>query len=105
MSRPKPTKAEQARFDAFRHIGCIVSGSREYEVHHLTDGGRRLGHAFSIPLHPWYHRGVPYAGFSQAAMTERFGPSLAKSKPQFESKFGSELELLELTNKKLERAA
>lgn len=97
------THEEENRIDRFRHIGCIVSRSPEYDVHHLTDGGRRLGHAFTIPLHPWYHRGVPYPGMSQEGMRLNFGPSLAKSKKEFEAQFGTEEELLAKTNAILEK--
>lgn len=100
-STKRPTKAEQARLDAFRHIGCIVSGSPEYDVHHLTEGGRRLGHLHTIPLHPWFHRGIPFDGVSQSDMERSYGPSLAKNKAAFEESFGDEKTLLEQTNERL----
>lgn len=96
------TKADKERIAKFRHIGCIISGSPEYDVHHIVDGVR-LGNQYTIPLHPWYHRGVPFNGYSQAKMEKEFGPSLAKSKEQFIDKFGSEMELLKRVNGMLEQ--
>lgn len=97
------TKAERQRIESFRNIGCIVSGSSEYDVHHLTEGGRRLGHLFTIPLHPWFHRGVPEDGWSQSAMEQAFGPSLAKSKRAFVERFGTEAQLLQKVNERLSK--
>lgn len=106
-STGKPTKAEQARIDSFRHIGCIVSrvfyGEHvDYDVHHLTDCGRRLGHAFTIPLSPWYHRGVVPDGLTHAEALDYFGPSLALSKLKFIQRFSTERQLLAKVNELLE---
>jgi len=101
------TKAEKARILSFGNIGCIVSNvyfnepGTPYDVHHLTIAGRRLGHMHTVPLSPWFHRGVPLPGKSQAWMTENYGPSLAKSKAAFERAFCTELELLAKTNELL----
>ncbi len=85
-------------------LGCVVSrlyfGSYvQPDIHHLTSGGRRIGDDHTIPLSPWYHRGVPLDGLSQAQTAERLGPSLAKSRRDFEERFGTQAELLEKTNR------
>jgi Recombination enhancement, RecA-dependent nuclease len=93
------TRGDRLKLD----VGCIVT--RLYfglyappDIHHLTAGGRRLGDEFTIPLSPWYHRGVPIEGMTQKETTEIMGPSLAKSRRAFEDRFGSQWSLLEATN-------
>lgn len=103
-----PTKAEQERIDKFRWIGCVVShvflNLKEvpYDVHHLVEGGKRLGHAFSIPLSPWFHRGIPPDGMNVIEATARYGPSLALNPKRFKEHFGTDRELLEATNRLIE---
>ena len=80
-------------------FGCIACKMRlgvhePTTVHHITDSGRRLGHLFTIPLCPWHHQGYVRPGMTSSKMVARFGPSLAKSRKDFESTFGTELELL-----------
>lgn len=105
-STGRPTKSEQARFDKLHKIGCIVT--RVYfgtfspcEIHHLVEGNRRLGHEFTIPLTPWYHRGV-VQNISQETAELVYGPSKAISPRQFRERFGSDRELLEMTNALIE---
>ncbi len=68
------------------------------DIHHLTSGGRRMGHAYTIGLCPWHHRGVPSPADDFGS-----GPSLAYSKRAFNEAYGTEITLLEETNKLLER--
>ena len=92
------------RFDRLKHdVGCIVMrlyfGVYEApDIHHLTSGGRRMGDDCTIPLSPWFHRGVGPNGMSQSEATRVFGPSLAKSRRDFENRFGSQASLLRATN-------
>lgn len=94
------TKSEKNRIDGFHRIGCIITGSPQYDVHHITDCGRRMGHLFTIPLHPWFHRGYT-GGDSVASCRVAWGPSLELDKKSFVEQFGTELELLAKTNAKL----
>lgn len=94
------TNADKQRIADFRKIGCCISGSSQYDVHHLVEG-YRLGDAFTIPLHPWYHRGVPFENHDNVDMLAKFGPSLALHKKRFIEKFGTERELLAKVNEKL----
>lgn len=94
------TAAEKAWMGRVAALGCICAKIRfnRFEpatVHHLTDGGRRMGHFFTIPLSPWAHQGYCLPGKTSTQMTAIYGPSLAKNKREFERVFGSELELLE----------
>lgn len=108
---PPPTKAESERIRRIVDYGCIVSRIkwRTYappDVHHLLDGGRNIGHWFTIPLSPWFHRGVTLSGMSQKEMTRVYGPSLELDKDAFETAFGTDRYLWEVVQRlfKLDRA-
>lgn len=104
-STKPPTKAESARFEAIKSLGCIACLKLRLpmqcgptEAHHLLSGGRRRGHMDSIPLGQWHHRAVQWKTMNSRQMTEFFGPSLAKGSKPFHAAFGSDTELLEMTN-------
>jgi hypothetical protein len=99
--------ADLERFRNLYDLGCVVSRIffnrwEPADIHHLVEGRKRLGHQYTIPLSPWFHRGVPPADLRPSEATERLGPSLAISKRKFVERFGTERELLEQTNKLLE---
>jgi hypothetical protein len=112
-STGKPTKAQQARFQALKELGCICCwnycGFRmRTEIHHIVDKGYRKhsgGHDATIPLCVWHHRGVYDAGIREPDITAALGPSLALDKREFIRVFGTERQLLETVNAMLERAA
>lgn len=62
-STGKPTKYEAERIDAMRKLGCVacaqlgVPNLNELELHHLLDGGVRMGHWFTIFLCRGHHQG------------------------------------------------
>jgi hypothetical protein len=102
--RKPPTKAESEHMARVASLGCIVTRMNygayaDADVHHMTSGGRRLGHFCTIPLTPWYHRAAPNIGMTPEHMRSVYGPSLAESRREFEQWFGTELELLEEVNK------
>jgi hypothetical protein len=90
-------------------IACEIRGMAAQcgptEAHHLNLGGhagmKRRGDEFQIPLGPWHHRGAPLAGLSQKQMATIYGPSLALQSKAFRAAFGSDDELLALTNERL----
>lgn len=91
--------ADIERFAQLYAMGCIVS--RLYfdrwepaEIHHLVEGRKRLGHQFTIPLSPWFHRGVPPADLRPSEAAKILGPSLAMSKRDFVARFDTERNLL-----------
>lgn len=105
------TSADVDRLDRISSIGCIVSGiyfgrwRTPGDIHHLLIGGRRYEqeHQYTVCLTPWYHRGVTPTDRRGRRLTidqaeAFFGPSLALNKRAFELRFGTELELLEMTN-------
>lgn len=86
--------------DKVARMGCIACRIRlgvhePTTVHHITAGGRRMGHLFTIPLCPWHHQGYCRNGITSTSMATLFGPSLAKSRRDFKREFGTELDLLE----------
>lgn len=105
------TRADRERFDKLQEIGCIVSLAYfnrrgvPGDIHHLLTGGRRYPdqHQMTICLEPWYHRGIPPSGFTESQARARLGPTLCHEKRQFVERFGTELDLLEMTNSCIER--
>lgn len=107
-STKAPTAAERARFEALHEIGCICCRKRGFsswpvEIHHLLSGNRRRGHAQTIPLCAWTHRGVVLPGWSMSSMTDVFGPSLAHGSKPFHAAFGSDDSLLAEVNALIEQ--
>lgn len=100
-----PTVAERHRMNRFRDVGCVACYKRgiymEPDVHHLLSGGRRRGHRFTIPLCPGHHRAVFPYGYKD--FREVHGPSMAKEPRAFRAEFGTDEELLKLTDELLER--
>ena len=92
-----PTVLESRRMDDFRLVGCIccyMLGYPEtpYDVQHLLSGGVRRGHMATIPLCPAHHRGVGYSPSIHFA-------SVARNPRTFREIFGSDDELLVLTDR------
>lgn len=107
-STGEPTLAEEYRFRLIKEIGCIAAHTLGLdwtyaEVHHLTLGGKhgqkRRGHAFTIGLNPWSHRGVPFGGLSAAECYDMFGPSYALQSRLFRQTFGNDDDLLAYQNR------
>lgn len=82
-----PNKAERewmARAAEYGCMACKQDGRHSpASVHHITQGYRRLGHLFTIPLCPEHHQGDGKAV-----------PSVHGAKRSFVARYGSELELL-----------
>lgn len=100
------TLEERRRIERMLALGCVLTlletGVKvRAEVHHITECRKRLGHNFSIPLSPWYHRGDPGRRTEEEMLAE-FGPSLAHGSKVFvrEHKI-TELALWEIVQEKL----
>lgn len=92
----RPTAWEQMRIDAAMKGGCYLSRIRQhmglavpmgkFECHHITRGGKRLGHLYTVPLHEWYHRGVvPTDCRNKKEARRRYGASLADGSKAFKA--------------------
>lgn len=106
-STKKPTKAEAARLAQLSNmpcVACMLGGKVQFqrcEIHHLLSGGRRRGHAATVPLCAWHHRGEP-AQYTARYMTAVYGPSLARAPKLFRATYGTDDKLLEAVNRKLD---
>ena len=96
---PRPTAAEKRRMDLFRVTGCMLTWLKfgkkvPAECHHIVMLGKRYGHAYTIPLSSWYHRGVPERGKTKDEMRAEYGASLTDGRKSFvASHHYTELEL------------
>lgn len=105
------TVAEKARMARLKEIGCVACIQRlqglmavcGFEVHHLLSGNKRRGHAFTIPLCSWHHRGQCGHLWTTKQAEALLGPSLALRSKKFHETYGSDNELLALTNELLEK--
>lgn len=86
-------KADRTRYEKISALGCIVSvdGIRceaPAEIHHIHGGGmgKKSANNLTIPCCPIHHRLGGY------------GVAVHAGKKAWEARFGSEKELLELTN-------
>lgn len=97
------TKDEKRRMQLLPMVGCICCRAYGIEnswvqIHHITEGRKRLGHEYTLPLCYYHHEGVPPEGLTREQAESMVGPSL-KSKKRFNEIFGGERELLKYTNK------
>lgn len=104
MRTKRPTKSESARMARIKQLRCVACWDTPFccgvtEIHHLLSGGRRRGHAFSVPLGVWHHRGIPLPSYSLIEATAIFGPSLRLSSRAFHERYGTDDELLAKVNK------
>lgn len=85
------TKEEQQHLDHVQSLGCIacrINGMYSpAEIHHVLDGGRRIGHSHVIPLCFPHHRG---GGDGLSAVVSRH-----PYKKRFEAAYGTEQQLLD----------
>ena len=103
-----PTKAQRRRFASLQTRGCVACAldgrlREPPDIHHLVEGGRRLGHDYTIPLCPWHHRGLPPGGLSIHDARDILGPSLALAKRAFVERYGDERHLLTVANLMIDR--
>ena len=108
-----PTKAEKKRMEKIVELGCVCCRMRlprkdshnigPGECHHLLDGGVRRGHAFTICLCAFHHRGDD-GGWGKDYAIQFKGQSLAYDARAFHEEFGTDDELLEYQNTLLKAA-
>ncbi len=104
----KVTRDEKLRMTLIKHyIGCLPSLLRGFEnghatVQHVVEGRKRLGHRYTYGASAWYHLGDCRPGKTVAEMTDQYGPSLQHNPRQFHEAFGTEHELIALTDRAIE---
>lgn len=98
---------DERRYERLRAIGCIAcfvgghGACGRLEMHHLVDKGYRKhsgGNQATIPLGLWHHQGQPFIDNTATQMRLRFGPSMFHESKEFARVFGTQRELLALTN-------
>lgn len=83
------------RLYKIKQMGCIVCElflnieDSPSDIHHITDGGRRLGDDFTIPLCPEHHR------------IGKYGVARSSGKKAFEKAYLPEMQLLKIVNEKI----
>jgi hypothetical protein len=103
-----PTKEEAKRIRLMLDLGCIITRERfgvyaPAECHHIVMGNRRLGHIYTIPLTPYYHRGIITSpDMNTRDMAALFGASLAHGSKEFIRSHGkTELEWWQIIQRRL----
>lgn len=100
----KPTREEAARIKRIKALGCLACREEGLgivlgEAHHLTIGDKhgapRIGHAATVSLCCWHHRGEPHDGRTVSYCRMAYGPSLARQPVAFRRRYGSGERLLE----------
>ena len=102
------TRTEKRRMEMIKGLGCIAClvgnwPDMQCEIHHVVDGGKRLGHEHTFSLCTWHHRGIPPEGSTGQEMTDMLGPSLANGSKPFSDSFGSQTLLVAVQDYLLDR--
>jgi Recombination enhancement, RecA-dependent nuclease len=96
--KKKPTTNEKLRMDLIAQLGCLPCRlqrmDRQATVQHVTEGGRRLGHAYTYGSCPWHHQVKTENDMTNQEMIGLFGPSFAHSRREFEATYGDERNVL-----------
>jgi Recombination enhancement, RecA-dependent nuclease len=105
-----PTRYEQERIDAMRNLGCVacavlgVPNLNHLELHHILDGGVRMGHYFSVFLCRGHHQG----DWSQGQLEwipARKRVAISDGRKRFVKIYGTERSLWEKVQNKLKLPA
>ena len=100
-----PTKYEAERIEAMKRLGCVACAVlgipyAQIEVHHLLDGGVRMGHWFTIPLCAGHHRGL-FTALQRDLLEEKQQVAISDGRKLFRAVYGTERELWERVQTRL----
>jgi len=104
-TRP-PTKYERERIEAMKPFGCVacavlgVPNLNHLELHHILDGGQRMGHYFSIFLCRGHHQG-DWSDSQLEWIEPKHRYAISDGRKLFNAAYGSERELWERVQNKL----
>jgi len=105
QGRPR-TKAQAYRIQLItQELGCLAcdiegeSGGFA-DAHHCDD--QRQDHDRIYGLCPWHHRGLSVDGSHRNRMRNMYGPSKAHEPRAFTERYGTEQQLLDLQNQRIE---
>lgn len=101
-----PTRYEAERIEALQKLGCVacavlgVPNINHLELHHILDGGIRMGHWFTIFLCRGHHQGDwSCEQLGWIAPKQRF--AISDGRKRFNRVYGSERQLWERCQEKL----
>lgn len=108
-STGKPTKAQAKHLEQITHGECICCWMNYHvlglnradhegcDAQHTLSGGRRIGHAATLGMCPWHHRGVrPSYCATDRVATASLGPSFAHGSKPFRAVYGDDAYLMQL---------
>lgn len=101
-----PTKYEQTRIDALRKLGCSacavlgVPNLEHLELHHILDGGIRMGHYFTVFLCIGHHQGR-WTSEQLEWIEPKYRFAISDGRKRFNAVYGTERSLWERAQKKL----
>lgn len=93
-------KADSIRIGRMMLLGCCacavlgIPNHLQIECHHILDGGRRMGHRFTIPLCKGHHQGY-FTADQQLILKVKQLVSIGDGRKLFVEVYGTERELLE----------
>ena len=99
---PAKSKADRERLAAVSSLPCLpclIDGfpAVPATVQHVVEARKRLGDLWTYPSCPWHHQATGISG-NVAALTARYGPSLATDSREFQTRYGSERQLVHITD-------
>lgn len=100
-----PTRYEAERIEAMKKLGCVACAVLgipyvQIEVHHLLDGGVRMGHWFTIPLCAGHHRGL-FTALQRDLLEEKQQVAISDGRKLFRAVYGTERQLWERVQTRL----
>lgn len=102
-SLPSPTKAQLERWRVMQELGCVCCCLDQRtgvpsDIHHVLSGGRRISHSHSLALCSYHHRSVKPSDtlLTDKQFKEMYGPALDANPKEFQQRYGTQQELLEI---------
>ena len=98
---PAKSKADRDRLAAVSSLPCLpclIDGypSVPATVQHVVEARKRLGDFFTYPSCPWHHQAGMNGNVEK--LTATYGPSLALDRREFATRYGSERQLVAITD-------
>lgn len=97
MSRETKTKADREHLASVKQMSCLLLGRARslcigpVQAHHVTDGGRRLGDFYSLPL-CWGHH--------DRQSPVPMGEAVHKGTKLWEERYGKQEDLVVVVNRR-----
>lgn len=100
-----PTKYESERIEAMMRLGCVCCAlvgqpHIAQECHHILDGGRRMGHWFTLPLCRGHHQG-DFSPEQRSIFEPKYLVAISDGRKVFNATFNSERKLWEVVQDRL----